>query len=204
MTVQLSILDLLTSPDTSECISSPALVGGIMPLVLPDGEAPSGPDHVRASRFPSQESELDSTTSATCGRLGAGSSASAALQASLESRLRALPLGSTGYLLTWRRKTLPSQRQICRLHASAQSTLGPGSGLLPTPSGTSNHGKNHVAGRLDEWGGSSNPFRGTSLGKVHCPAFELWAMGYPEMLALLMPPATPSSRKSRRHSSERP
>src|SRR5688572_9035969 len=29
-----------------------------------------------------------------------------------------------------------------------------GCSLLPTPSGTSNHGKNNVSGRLDEWGGS--------------------------------------------------
>ena len=54
------------------------------------------------------------------------------------------------------------------------------SGLLPTPSGTSNHGKNHVSGRLDEWGGSSNPWRGKAVGKLHCPRFEEWMMGYPD------------------------
>jgi hypothetical protein len=52
-------------------------------------------------------------------------------------------------------------------------------GYLPTPSGTSNHGKNHVSGRLDEWGGSSNPWRGTEIGKVHCAAFEEWMLGLP-------------------------
>jgi hypothetical protein len=52
-------------------------------------------------------------------------------------------------------------------------------GSLPAPSGTSNHGKNHVCGRLDEWGGSSNPWRGTEIGKVSCPAFEEWVMGWP-------------------------
>ena len=65
------------------------------------------------------------------------------------------------------------------------------SGLLPTPSGTSNHGKNHVAGRLDEWGGSSNPFRGTPIGKVHCPSFEGWMMGYPEAWHQLTDTETP-------------
>jgi hypothetical protein len=59
-------------------------------------------------------------------------------------------------------------------------TGGTGSGLLPTPSGTSNHGKNHVSGRLDEWGGSSNPFRGTEIGKLHSPRFEEWMMGFPD------------------------
>lgn len=57
---------------------------------------------------------------------------------------------------------------------------------LPTPTGCRS-GKNHIAGRLDEWGGSSNPFRGTSLGKVHCPSFEEWMMGWPEMWTRLMP-----------------
>lgn len=49
---------------------------------------------------------------------------------------------------------------------------------LPTPSGCRS-GKNHVAGRLDEWGGSSNPWRGTEIGKTHTPAFEEWVMGWP-------------------------
>lgn len=50
---------------------------------------------------------------------------------------------------------------------------------LPTPSGCRS-GRNHVAGRLDEWGGSGNPWRGTSIGKLHCPEFEEWLMGWPE------------------------
>jgi hypothetical protein len=72
---------------------------------------------------------------------------------------------------------------------------------FPTPSGTSNHGRNHVSGRLDEWGGSSNPFRGTNIGKTHSPAFELWMMGFPAEWGQLMPLETPLSRKSQRHSS---
>lgn len=52
-------------------------------------------------------------------------------------------------------------------------------GLWPTPSGTRS-GKNHVVGRLDEWGGKSNRFRGTSLAKVRCPEFEEWMLGWPE------------------------
>lgn len=204
MTVQLSMFNLMNLPDSSECISLPASVDGITPSISPDGLDLSGPEAALASPFPSPASEPGSKTLATCGQPGTTSSASAALQLSLANRLRAQPFGSTDYTLTWKTRVLPSRRQICRLQASARSTVGLDSGLLPTPSGTSNHGKNHVAGRLDEWGGSSNPFRGTSLGKVHCPAFELWVMGYLEAWARLMPQGTRSSRRSPRPSSVQP
>jgi hypothetical protein len=49
---------------------------------------------------------------------------------------------------------------------------------LPTPSGV-NGGKNHTMGRIDEWGGSSNPLRGTALGCLCSPEFEEMAMGWP-------------------------
>jgi hypothetical protein len=62
-----------------------------------------------------------------------------------------------------------------------------GCSLLPTPSGTSNGGKNHVIGRLDEWGGSSNPWRGTEIGKVRCASFEEWMMGFPMGWSDLIP-----------------
>lgn len=71
---------------------------------------------------------------------------------------------------------------------------GDGGGLLPTPNGTSNHGKNHVSGRLDEWGGSSNPWRGTEIGKVHCAAFEEWMLGLPIKWTELTEYETPKSR----------
>lgn len=61
------------------------------------------------------------------------------------------------------------------------------SGYLPTPSGTSNHGKNHVCGRLDEWGGSSNPWRGTDIGRTRSPSFEEWMMGWPVSWSALTP-----------------
>jgi DNA (cytosine-5)-methyltransferase 1 len=53
-------------------------------------------------------------------------------------------------------------------------------------------------GRLDEWGGSSNPFRGTEIGKVRCASFEEWMMGLPIGWTGLTPSETPSSRKSRK------
>lgn len=65
--------------------------------------------------------------------------------------------------------------------------------FLPTPSGTSNHGKNHVSGRLDEWGGSSNIWRGTATGKISCPNFEEWVMGWPVRFTELTPLETVKS-----------
>lgn len=75
------------------------------------------------------------------------------------------------------------------------------SGLLPTPSGTTNHGKNHVVGRLDEWGGSSNPWRGIEIGRTRSPSFEEWIMGWPVSWTELMPYATDKFHKwQRQHS----
>jgi hypothetical protein len=52
------------------------------------------------------------------------------------------------------------------------------SGSLPTPSGV-NGGNNHTMGRVDEWGGSSNPLRGTVIGYLCLPEFEELVMGWP-------------------------
>ncbi len=74
-------------------------------------------------------------TSGTCGLRGTGSSASAALQSSLESRLRVRLsiLGSTLYTLTWKRWTTPSGVSRFRLRASAPRTSGTGRTGWPTP-----------------------------------------------------------------------
>lgn len=72
------------------------------------------------------------------------------------------------------------QGGVClALGTSVSSTKGIGCGLLPSPSGV-NGGRNHIAGRLDEWGGSSNPFRKTEIASLHLPRFEEWMMGWPE------------------------
>jgi hypothetical protein len=49
---------------------------------------------------------------------------------------------------------------------------------LPTPSGV-NGGRNNTMGRVDEWGGSSNPLRGTVIGSTCSPEFEELVMGWP-------------------------
>ena len=97
----------------------------------------------------------------------------------------------------WPRSGMMRSGTVFRLPTLARRIRGTEYGLLPTPSGTSNHGKNHVAGRLDEWGGSTNPFRGTPLGRLHCPRFEEWMMGYPDRWAELTASETLSFRKSR-------
>jgi hypothetical protein len=76
--------------------------------------------------------------------------------------------------------------RTCPVKRHTQET---GYGLLPTPSGTTGAG-NHVVGRLDEWGGSSNPFRGTSLASLRLPGLEEWMLGWPESWTELTPLGT--------------
>ena len=196
--------DQTTCADTRNVTSLPESAAGLTPLTLPDGRVidPCGLALALASLSARQVKELGLQTSGIYGPPGSTSSLSESLQRSLESRLQAR-LGTAGSIelsVTWKAVVTPAGLRYCKRVAQTRPISATGSGSLPTPSGTSNHGKNHVAGRLDEWGGSSNPFRGTSIGRVHCPAFELWVMGYPAAWAELMPPATRSSRRSRRSS----
>ena len=92
--------------------------------------APSGPDHAPANLSARQEKEVGLLTSGTYGRSGSISSASAALQSSLASRLRArtASAGSTLYKLTWKDRATPAGRLISALRASARPTSDNGSG----------------------------------------------------------------------------
>lgn len=199
MSDQLQMLLQTTLEDTRKSISSPVLVAGPMQLDWLDGmtEGQCGQPLYRANHSQLQAKVLDLKTQGTSGRMSDISLKSADLQRSLESNLRRRLTGSDLYEVTWKKWITPWGQCLFKPRVRALGTKGIEHGYLPTPSGTSNHGKNHAAGRLDEWGGSSNPFRGTNLGKVHCPAFELWVMGYPDQWAQLMPPAMQSSRKSR-------
>lgn len=77
--------------------------------------------------------------------------------------------------------------ELWELPTQERTIPGKEYGYLPTPSGTSNHGKNHVMGRLDEWGGSGNMWRGTEIGKMRCASFEEWMMGWPMGWSALTP-----------------
>ncbi len=94
-----------------------------------------GREVVRANLSPRQAKELGLMTSGTCGLRGTGSSASADLQSSLESRLRARlsSLGSTLYTLTWKRWSTPSDVPRFRLRASARRASAIELSGWPTP-----------------------------------------------------------------------
>jgi len=178
------------------------LEDGVLRFAVPDGQMIDlfGPVPLPANLSARQAKDLGLLMSGTYGLASGISSESASLQQSLASKLqvKTVGAGSPLFALIWKQWDMQSGPPICALRASALCTSGSASTGLPTPSGTSNHGKNHVAGRLDEWGGSSNPFRGKEIGKVHSPGFELWVMGYPDVWRELMPPAMQLSRKLRK------
>lgn len=115
-----------TSPDTPSVISLPVSVGGPSPWLLPDGRwiDPCGLAAALASLSARQVKALGLTISGISGRPGSISSASADLQRSLESRLRARlsGLGSTLYKLTWKEWSTPSGVSRFRLRASVLRT----------------------------------------------------------------------------------
>ena len=110
---------------------------GPLPSRSPDGlqTGPSGPDHARVNLSARQAREQGLLTSAISGPHGHGSSASAALQSSLVSRLQAAlqSSGSTMYRLTWKQWDMPSGRRLSRLAASAHRTSDNELGSWPTP-----------------------------------------------------------------------
>ena len=159
--------DQRTLWDEFECISSPASAAGISLSAPPAGQttAPSGPGRARARHSRKQEKErhahnvavalsraldgLDTSsvsivntpitpTDATCGPNSGASSATAALQSCLASRLAAAMdlSGSPEYELVWRESAMPLGPPICRLRASARRTSDSGCSGWPSPSGT--------------------------------------------------------------------
>ena len=97
-------------------------------------------------------SSVAATMHATYGLRSSASSASAALQASLASRLPVLldSLGSITFVLTWKAQDTPQRRQLCRLAASARTTDASGCSGWPTPmAGTPAQNGNSAAGNND-------------------------------------------------------
>ena len=103
--------------------SSPGSAYGATPCAEQDGATTGqfGLDLAHASLSARQAQGLGLMTSGTSGHIGTGSSSSANLQSSLESRLRArtASAGSILYRLTWKHRVTPSGRAICALRASA-------------------------------------------------------------------------------------
>lgn len=126
-----------TLPASPNAISSPESASGAWLSGVLAGQTTDlfGPVPVRANLSARQAKELGLLTSGTSGQPSTGSSKSAALQSSMESRLRAAMsgLGSTLYKLTWKAWTTPSGVSRSRLRASVLRTSATDSSGWPTP-----------------------------------------------------------------------
>ena len=135
-----------TSRTSPNATSSPASADGRSHFVPPAGQMTDlfGPVPALANLSARQAKELGLLTSGTSGRHSTTSSSrmpngaaskSAALQAFLESRLRARTqtLGSTLYKLTWKPWATPSGPSRSRLRASALRTSAIATTGWPTP-----------------------------------------------------------------------
>ena len=157
MSNQMNLFDILSAT------SSPGLASGPTPCEAQDGPmtVPFGPDHVPASLSARQAKEQGLLTSGTYGPRSSISSESAALQSSLESRLRAktASLGSTLYQLTWKVRGMPSGRQICALRASARRISGSVPIGWPTPVARDHfpaHSQEYIAAKKAQGHGMAN------------------------------------------------
>ena len=123
--------------DTPSAISLPVLAYGVTLSDLLDGLilGQSGQAVARASLSARQVKGMGSLTSGTYGPPSTTSSPSAALQLSLESKLRQklLSLGSTLYTLTWKLWATPLGLSRSRLRASVRRTSETGCIGWPTP-----------------------------------------------------------------------
>jgi hypothetical protein len=143
-----------TSPDIHNAISLPELADGAMPCESQDGQTTDlfGQAVVPVSHSASQASGVAAAMSAIYGLRSSVSSESAALQASLASRLPEL-LGSRGltmFALTWKTQDTPLRRRICALRALARHTSDKGSTGWPTPmAGTPAQKGYNAAGNTD-------------------------------------------------------
>lgn len=193
------MFDLTTSEATDSAISSPAWESGPTRSGVPVGATIDlfGQVPVRANLSARQAQDLGFLTSGTYGRTSTGSSASAALQSSLESRLRARTqtLGSTLYAMTWKPWTTPSGRSRFRLRASVRRTSETASTGWRTPtSQDSEHSAANGEARL------ANSMRQVQL--AHQVALAGWptpvsgnAMGSQSFVGLSATGKTPDGRK---------
>ena len=127
----------VTLPDLFSAISSPDLAVGVTPCALPDGPTTDlfgrAVAHANLSAPPAlKKAPLMIDTSGLSGSI---SSASAALESSLVSKLkqRSATAGSTLFKLTWKESTTPSQRPVSLLRASVRRISDNDCGLWQTP-----------------------------------------------------------------------
>ena len=160
MNDQLKTCDLTTCADTGSAISSQESECGVTLFGMPVGQtiALFGPDLVRANLSARQALAVGLLTSGTSGLTSTTLSASAALQSSLENRLRAKTqiLGSTLYRLTWKPWTLPSERSLSRLRASVPRTSETARTGWPTPQTSDSTGGGQAKRAMGETRHGSN------------------------------------------------
>lgn len=126
-----------TCEDLTNATSSPESAAGATPFDSPEFQMTDlfGQALAPASRSAPPAPSVAAQMSATYGLRSSVSSASAALQQSLVSRLQALlaSRGSTMFTLIWKAQVTPLRRPICALLASAPRTSGSGCTGWPTP-----------------------------------------------------------------------
>lgn len=221
------MFDQTTSGPTPNAISSPASGCGPTLFAAPAGQMIDlfGPVPVLANLSPRQAREMGLMTSGTSGRTSIGSSESASLQSSLESRLRAKTqtLGSTLYRLTWKPWRTPSGPSRSRLRASVLRTsatefTGWGTPTTSEAGGTPEQFLARKAALKGKCGVSLTalnlqvqlvgPVRLTASGEIMTgsdagmassgqlnPAFSRWLMGLPPAWDECAPPISRKSRK---------
>lgn len=133
-------------------ISSPESADGITPSSLPAGPPSDlfGRPLSPASRSAAPGGSKGSGTTVTFGRSFSGSSASAALQRSLENRLKQVfdTDGSIEFSLTWRRTVTPAGRLLCRLAASERRISASGSSGWRSPDSNRRGGSYQDPGKV--------------------------------------------------------
>ena len=176
MNDQLPMFPPMISEDSPNAISSPESGSGAMPCASLDGltSAKFGPEAAPASHSAQQEKAKATRTSATYGRTGTGSLASAALQSSLVSRLmpRLEQAGSTMFAYRSKNLITPSGRSVFRLAASAPLTSGNGFTSWPTPN-TPNGGRSVDPSKMSATGMTLDGRKHTVL-LEHVVRFVSW------------------------------
>ena len=133
----------MTSKDMTNATFSPASADGPMPSTSRDGPLTGqcGPEAVPVSRFRALDSTRAMPTNDTSGPLFSALSPSAALSASLASRLQARMdvNGSPEYELTWKHWDMPAGPLVYRLRALPRRTSAADCIGWPTPRAADGH-----------------------------------------------------------------